>query len=74
MTEVTRYILESQGPYIGRTNQRLVSSGPRGRLEWVSAGGGGDFFDPSPNDMELLEKHGSPLVVYSNGQVEKFEG
>lgn len=66
----TRYILEAQGPYIGITNQRLERSGRRGTIiSWV-AGGGGDFFDPTDKEKELLKQHGSPLIVYPDGKVE----
>ena len=70
--ERTRIILEDQGFYVGVINQRLETSGSRGglRTEWVDAGGGGDFFDLTPEEKEILEKHGSPVIVYPGGRIE----
>jgi hypothetical protein len=66
----TRYILEAQGPYVGITNQRSEAVGRRGIMRvWVSAGGGGDFFDPTEEQKRILQEHGSPVIVYPDGKV-----
>ncbi len=68
----TRIILESQGPYVGITNQRLERSGRRGTIiSWVNAGGGGDFFDPTEEQKRILQENGSPVIIYSGGKAEK---
>lgn len=68
----TRVILEKQGPFIVVINEVLATIGSRGtlRTEWISAGGGGDFFDPTEEDLKILNEHGSPVIVYSDGNVE----
>ena len=62
----TRIILEDQDPYVGITNQRLGVVGPRGETGWVNAGGGGDFFDATESQREIIQNHGSPVIVYPN--------
>lgn len=72
MSDTTRIILEKQGSYVGRINQRLAYFGPRGNIEeWIDAGGGGDFFDPTPEDTKILKENGSPVIVYPGGRVER---
>jgi len=67
----TRIILESQGQYVSVKNEQLVHVGSRGTEKWVDAGGGGDFLDPSRKQKAILEEHGSPVIVYPSGKIEK---
>ena len=66
----TRRILIDQEPYLSVINQRLEVVGPRGVRGWVSDDSGGNFFDPTPEEKRIIEQHGSPVIVYSNGDIE----
>jgi len=66
--ETRRVILEKQDPYVGVTHQVLKNF--RSRETWVSIGGGGNFFDPTEEEKRILEKYGSPVIVYPSGRIE----
>lgn len=62
-------ILEDQYPYVGVTNQSLEIVGPRGKTNWIDTGGG-NFFDATVQEREIIKKYGSPVVVYPDGGIE----
>jgi len=66
----TRKILTDGEPYFGVINQRLEKTGPRGKKVWVSAGGGGNYFDLTGVEEKIIKEHGSPVIVYSDGTIE----
>lgn len=67
--ENRRIIVTCQEPYVGIQNQRLVE-GVRGDRFWESAGGGGNFIDPSSEQIKALIEYGSSVAIYENGHAE----
>jgi hypothetical protein len=69
----TRGILTDGEPRPGVIRQKLTKTGLQGKEMWTTVVGGGSYFDLTAEENDAIEKHGAPVIVYSNGDVELIE-